>query len=262
MKRKFLSMLGVVLVTAVLFGGCGTKEQKEPKDQEDVGRKEDTITDTDDTDEPIVPEEPEAPVEPGHGDVLQLKMDVAVNASGANTYYNRTFVLDSSFKLEPGDMFVYDVYLYNELGGVGTVDMYAGDKLEVSLRDDVLCVDQHAVRNHPTTNIAGLALNQWYTRKVPIGDDFVAEANANGQTRGTVMIAVDIPEIKYYAGQQITVAYDNICITRGDEVVYTVFAGRENPLPAEFTYIYDLDGNENVDFSLQIVDEAGVPVTQ
>ena len=135
--------------------------------------------------------------------------------------------------------------------------MYAGEDLEVTLRDDVLCLDQHAVRNHPTTNIAGLALNQWYTRKVPIGDAFVETANANGNTRGTVLVAVDIPDIKYYAGQQITVDYDNICIMRGEEVVYTIFAGREQGLPEEFTYIYDLAGNENVVTTLQIVDGSG-----
>lgn len=267
MKKKLCTIMSLLLVVAILLGGCGSKEPKEPKEpdktveqnkpEESDQQKEPVGQDT-----PEEPNQPEEPVKPEHGDVLQLKMDVGVNAVGPNTYYNRAFVLDSSFTLEPGDEFVYDVYLYNELGGVGTVDMYAGDNLEVTLRDDVLCMDQHAVRNHPTTNIAGLALNQWYTRKVPIGDAFVTEANGNDGTRGTVLIAVDIPEIKYYAGQQITVAYDNICIMRGDEVVYTVFSGREHALPGEFTYIYDLAGNENVTTTLQIVDETGVPVAQ
>lgn len=263
MKGNVLKVLLVLVLVVAMLAGCGAQDasQDEAQNQTDpptVADKAEEVTAEDPTDPPFVM--PTDPPAPPHGDVLQLKMDVAVNATGSHAYYNEVFTIPADVVLEPGDMFVYDVYLYNELGGVGTIDLYAGKNLSVTLRDDVLSMDQHAVRNHPTTNIAGLALNQWYNRRVNITDAFITEANLDADQRGVAMIACEIPEMKYFAGETITVTYDNICIMRGEEVIYTLFEGRDNALPETFTYLYDLSGNENVITTLQIIDESGNPV--
>ena len=162
--------------------------------------------------------------------------------------------MSKDFTFQKGDILMYDVKLLNELGGLGAVDMFAGDN--VTLRDDESCVDQHNVRNHPTANITGLAFNQWYSREVKLGNAFV-EASAAGPAY--VLIAVEIPAASSVVGQTITVQYDNIRIVRDGKTVEVVFADRNDALPSKPVYYLDLSGNPGVDTTLRIV-EAGGPV--
>ncbi len=242
MKGTVLKIL-LLLLAVSLLAGCGTPAAEPTEPQ------------TEDFQLPELPQESAADIAAEHGDVLQMKLEVAPNASGAHSYYAQMFTIPAEVVLEPGDMLVYDVYLYNELGGIGTIDLYAGDNVGVNLRDDVLSLDQHAVRNHPTANIAGLALNRWYNRRVNITDKFIETANAAPGKRGVALIACDIPDIKYFAGQTITLNFDNVCIMRGDQVVHTIFAGREDPTPREFNYMLGYSGNVYVNTTMTVINE-------
>lgn len=222
----------------------------EPDETEpDTDLTEPDVTEPDVT-EPTKPVYPREETDKGAvGDYLELKMVVSASANGSIQYYNQAFTVSEDFTFQEGDILMYDVKLLNELGGLGAVDMFAGDN--VTLRDDENCVDQHNVRDHPTANIAGLAFNQWYSREVKLGSAFIA-ASAEGPAK--VLIAAEIPAASSVVGQTITVQYDNIRIVRGGKTVEVIFADRNDALPSEPIYYLDLSGNPGVETTLRIVE--------
>lgn len=183
------------------------------------------------------------------GDLLQLDMEVGLDATGSILYYEQVWVIpQGTITLQEGDMLCYDVRLLDEFGGFGAVDIVAGygndDVGDKTLRDDAMSVDQNFLRCHPTVNLAGLCLNQWFAREVYLSTSFIEVANQHDLR---IMIAVDLPDASIMAGQTVNCQYDNIRIVRNGETIYTIFADREQAVPEVPTYYLNLDGaNEHV----------------
>lgn len=189
----------------------------------------------------------EASSDGAEGDVLQLDMEIGLDITGTICYYEQVWVIpQGTITLQDGDMLCYDVRLLDEYGGFGGLDIvagYAGDNQlgDKTLRDDAMSVDQNFLRCHPTVNLAGLCLNQWFAREVYLSTSFIEVANQHDLR---IMIAVDIPvDCSNMAGQTVNCQYDNIRIVRDGEVIYTIFADREHAVPEEPTYYLGLDGN-------------------
>jgi len=159
-------------------------------------------------------------------------------------YYEEVYVIpQGTITLQEGDLLCYDVQLLDEYGGFGGVDIACGyekDGLGIcTLRDDTMSRDQNFLQCHPTVNLAGLCLNQWFAREVFLSSVFVEHANQNDLR---VLIAVDLPNAADLAGVTVNCQYDNIRIVRDGEVIYTIFADRENAIPEEPVYYFNLDG--------------------
>ena len=186
----------------------------------------------------------EASSEGAEGDILQLDMEVGLDAKGSILYYEEVYVIpQGTLILQEGDMLCYDVRLLDEYGGFGAVDIACGygdngfgDK---TLRDDAMSVDQNFLRCHPTVNLAGLCLNQWFAREVYLSSSFIEVANEQDLR---ILIAVDLPDASIMAGQTVNCQYDNIRIVRDGEIIYTIFADRENAIPEEPVYYGVIDG--------------------
>lgn len=207
----------------------------------------------------------EASNDGAEGDVLQLDMEVGLDITGTVCYYEQVWVIpQGTITLQKGDLLCYDVRLLDEHGGFGGLDIVAGyggenELGDANLRDDAMNVDQNFLRCHPTVNLAGLCLNQWFAREVELSVSFIEVANQHDLR---IMIAVDIPNqenVSKMAGQTVNVQYDNIRIVRDGEIIYTIFADREHAVPEEPTYYLGLDGaNEHVSTDVYINTNAEV----
>ena len=147
---------------------------------------------------------------PGTGqDVVRFR--AATTSAGGRAYVYWKFSR-ASRTVQPGDFVEYDVYVNNNVGGVGGIEVYNTDGS--SWRDLPGWEDENGGAGHPAWNIASYAYRKWYHRKLTVPPAII------GKTISFWDVAVDGT---YGADQTLSAQYDNVVITHGGSVVLTAY---------------------------------------
>lgn len=121
------------------------------------------------------------------------------------------------FTIQDGDTLEYDVYLSEDMAGIGGVDgIVDGGR---TLRDNFGMTDSTGLRVHPNADLSDAADGEWYHRVIKLGN-----ASSDGAVLKTVQLAAH-PEVGdgQFTECDVTVYYDNIVIKRNGEIVCTIF---------------------------------------
>ena len=112
-------------------------------------------------------------------------------------------------EIKAGDYLEYDVWLTDDLAGVGGLD-FAGEGSRYC-RDFNEYMDVNGIKGHPKNDISDYAYQKWYSRKVKLA------SVVNGTSDNFVIVAFEGLTAK------TTAYFDNIRITRDDEVLEYAF---------------------------------------
>lgn len=163
-----------------------------------------------------VPNENKLDIAAPEGDVLAYKISFNKPASEAFAFAFAS-IAQPNFKIEDGDLLEYDVYLSEDMSGIGAIDgTLDGGR---TMRDSFNMTDTTGLRVHPNEDLSGMAAGQWYHRVIRLGN-----AASDGATLQTLQLAAH-PEAQYgaFTKVDVTVYYDNIVITRDGEIVEYIF---------------------------------------
>jgi hypothetical protein len=173
------------------------------------------------------------------GDVLAYKISFNKPASEAFAFAFAT-IAQPNFKIEDGDLLEYDVYLSEDMSGIGAIDgTLDGGR---TMRDSFNMTDTTGLRVHPNADLSDQATGAWYHRVIRLGN-----AASDGATLQTLQLAAH-PEAQYGAFTQIdvTVYYDNIVITRDGEVIEYIFENEGDVTLAKATLKQYAEGEVKV----------------
>ena len=173
------------------------------------------------------------------GDVLAYKLSFNKPASEAYAFAFAT-IAQLNFEVQDGDLLEYDVYLSDDMSGIGAIDgTFDGGR---TMRDSFNMTDTLGVRVHPNADLSNHATGAWYYRVIRLGN-----AASDGAVLQTLQLAAH-PEAQYGAFTQIdvTVYYDNIVITRDGEVVKYIFENKGDVTLAKATLKQYAEGEVKV----------------
>lgn len=112
-------------------------------------------------------------------------------------------------EIQDGDYLEYDVYLKDDVAGVGGLD-FAGEGSRYC-RDWDDFRDTNGIKGHPSADLSEYAYGKWYSRKVKLN------AVVNGTSDNFIIVAFE-----GFTGKT-TAYFDNIRITRNDEIMEYAF---------------------------------------
>lgn len=143
------------------------------------------------------------------GDKLQF--DASTNNSISNSRRAGIRFSTTNYVLQAGDYIEYDVKLLHPFGGMGGLDFLTATGERLSAYD---VKDQSGISASPAANIANLAYDVWYHRKIAVPVELI------GKTVDYWIAA------NYFSGQSTNLSsqYDNIKVTNGGAVQLTVWS--------------------------------------
>ena len=144
-----------------------------------------------------------------------LKFTATSSASGANFEYWKTIggngaTGNAPRALAAADLFEYDVYVTNNVDGVGGLDIKNSDGTYWRDCNAATCgtwQDQNALGGHPATSIAAQAFGKWYHRRLPIPQGATTYV-------GKTISYVDLVDENNTNSLAATMYYDNVIITQ------------------------------------------------
>ena len=162
------------------------------------------------------------------GDVLAYRISFNKPASEAFAFAFAT-IAQLNFEVQDGDLLEYDVYLSEDMSGIGAIDgTFDGGR---TMRDSFNMTDTTGLRVHPNADLSDVATGQWYHRTIRLG---------NGASDGAVLQALQLaahPEEQYdsFTKLDVTVYYDNIVIVRDGKVIEYIFESEGDISPTTAT---------------------------
>ena len=159
------------------------------------------------------------------GDVLafQLHFDKPESESLAFAFAKLKTL---NFVVEDGDTLEYDVFLSDDMAGLGALDGQFSDGK--TLRDNYGLTDTTGLRVHPNADLSDRAAGRWYHRVIRLGN-----AQSDGQTLTLLQLAAHPEDADGpFTVCDVTVYYDNIVICRDGQTVLTVFESEGDVVPA------------------------------
>jgi hypothetical protein len=101
-----------------------------------------------------------------------LRIGATSDATGGNhfMYYK---VATLSRVVQAGDVVEYDVFLENNVVGLGGIELYNTDG--TSWRDAPGWADQNGVLGHPNQDLTPYAFNRWFRRRLPVPPSMVGK---------------------------------------------------------------------------------------
>jgi len=206
---------------------------------------------------PTIPEEdanmtfatdPVDPTDP-HNKHLQMVVEFPSNTSsltGNGEFYPVAFWMPNTVDFELGDKLSYDVWMSENAGGFGAVDLRSG---ALNLTDEA--VDMNAVFAHPTSDISTNCVLQWYTREILLPHTFADATFSNKGAGPAISLAICLDyNPSLLAGKKLVIRFDNIQIVDNEgNTKYTIFTGEEDVVPYGKSWIApNLTGWNNVEY--------------
>ena len=150
------------------------------------------------------------------GDVLafEISFDKPAQEAFAFAFAN---ILTTDFEVKNGDTLEYDVYLSDDMAGLGAIDgIFDGNK---TMRDSFGMTDSTGLRVHPNADLSDVATGKWYHRVIMLGN-----SASDGCVLNTIQLAAH-PEGTdgAFTQRDVTIYYDNIVIMRDGEVEEIIF---------------------------------------
>jgi len=133
------------------------------------------------------------------GDVIKFAPTSSSSASG-NSYIYQTFATGAQ-AIVSGDCIEYDVYLDDNVTGIGGIDI--GDTDGTYWRDESGWKDQNNITGHPNNDLRTYAYHTWYHRKLAVPATRVGKTTAKW----------DFVNENDTAGQSYAAYIDNLSVT-------------------------------------------------
>ena len=184
------------------------------------------------------PEKKESLASP-EGDVLAYHISFNKPAGEGFAFAFAT-IAQLNFEIEDGDLLEYDVYLSEDMSGIGAIDgVLDGGR---TMRDSFNMADTTGLRVHPNADLSDEATGKWYHRVIRLG---------NAASDGAVLQALQLaahPEEQYdsFTKIDVTVYYDNIVIVRDGEVIEYIFENEGDVTLAKATLKQYAEGEVRV----------------
>lgn len=146
-------------------------------------------------------------------------------------------------EIQEGDYLEYDVWLTDDVSGVGGLD-FSGEGSRYC-RDWDEFKDTNGIKGHPSADLSDYAYGKWYSRKVKLA------AVVNGTSDNFIIVAFE-----GFTGKT-TAYFDNIRITRNDEILEYAFKDGGS----EYRYIGSHYAGDEDKITISAVDKssAGLP---
>lgn len=139
----------------------------------------------------------------------------STNIAAANAYtYWKT--LDDATTLATNDTFEYDVYILNNLGGLGGIDIRFTDATYA--RGVAGWTDQNSLSCHPGSNISSYTYGKWYHRKCTV------PSGLNGKVIDWIDLVNEVD-----TSTSITAYYDNFIIKNSSGSIKTTIYTQGDP---------------------------------
>ena len=151
-----------------------------------------------------------------------LKVTYTANSKGGNYWWA---INKDSYEFKAGDYVEYDVYLFNNVSGLGGIEIYTtGSPIasDFKFREQFKAgewVDEKGYLGIPSTDISKEVYGNWYHRKLKIPETAV------GTTLRDFTLGID--NSSHNPGDTFTAFYDNIVITNNGVAVKEIYTDGE-----------------------------------
>jgi len=162
-----------------------------------------------------------------------IRFDSTNVAGTAYTYWK---TLDDATTVATNDIFEYDVYLINNLGAVGGIDIRFTD---TTYARSVAWTDQNSLSCHPGTDIKSYAYGKWYHRKCTI------PAGMNGKVIDWIDVVNEVD-----TATAITAYYDNFIIKNSSGTIKSTIHSSGTPDYNVVDFLSNASNTGNATFNI------------